>query len=176
MFAGWDSYFTLLGTAAASLIGLLFVVVTLTGGFERAKAERGQSLYMTPTMLNFAVVLSGSLMTMVPGLTAPRAAALLGVATLAGLGNAAWACLGIRQLGRADDPPHWTDFWMYGVTPAVVYVALGAVCAVFAAGAPWAANALAALLLTLLLVGVRNAWDLITWIATGRAPSSGPRP
>ena len=32
MFAGWNNYFMLLGAASGSLIGLLFVVVTLTAG------------------------------------------------------------------------------------------------------------------------------------------------
>ena len=32
MFDGWDNYFVLLGTAAAGLIGLLFVVVTHSAG------------------------------------------------------------------------------------------------------------------------------------------------
>ena len=37
--------------AAAGLIGLLFVVVTLTAGFDHAQASRGAKLYMTPTAL-----------------------------------------------------------------------------------------------------------------------------
>jgi len=38
MFEGWDNYFVLLGTASAGLIGLLFVVITLTSNFERSRA------------------------------------------------------------------------------------------------------------------------------------------
>ena len=168
MFHGWDNYFTLLGTAAGGLIGLLFVVVTLTSGYDRAKAQRGQSIYMTPTMLHFAVVLSASAMTLVPGLTAFRATALMAVATLVGLVNTVWACLGIRMLGKGEDPPHWTDFWLYGAAPALIYVALGGACGLFAVGSDLAPHALAVLLLALLLLGIRNAWDLITWMAPGR--------
>jgi hypothetical protein len=168
VFHGWDGYFTLLGTAAAGLIGLLFVVVTLTSNYDRAKAQRGQSIYMTPTMLHFAVVLSISAMTLVPGLTPFRATALLAVATLIGLVNTVWACLGIRMLGKGEEPPHWTDFWLYGAAPAVIYVSLGAACVTFALGLDVAPHALGVLLLALLLLGIRNAWDLITWMAPGR--------
>jgi hypothetical protein len=168
MFHGWDGYFTLLGTAAAGLIGLLFVVVTLTSGYDRARAQHGQSIYMTPTMLHFAVVLSISAMTLVPGLTALRVTALLAVAMLVGLINTLWASFGIRMMAKSDNPPHWTDFWLYGVAPALIYLALGAACAGFALAADWAPHALAVLLLALLLLGIRNAWDLITWMAPGR--------
>ena len=168
LFRGWDGYFTLLGTAAAGLVGLLFVVVTLTAGHDRAKVTRGQSLYMTPTMLEFAVVLAVSAMTLAPGIAAPMVAALLAVAALSGLVNTGWACVGIWAMRKSPDPPHWTDFWMYGATPTIVYVALVIVGAFFALAAPWATHALAVVLLTLLLVGVRNAWDLVTWIAPAR--------
>ena len=57
MFEGWDNYFVLTGTAAGGLIGLLFVVVTLTAGFERSRALRGSEIYMTPNLVHFAVVL-----------------------------------------------------------------------------------------------------------------------
>jgi hypothetical protein len=174
MFHGWEGYFTLVGTAAAGLIGLLFVVVTLTANFDRAQAQRGQSIYMTPTMLHFAVVLSTSAMTLVPGLTPFRATALLAVATLVGLINTLWASLGIRTRRVSAEPPHWTDFWLYGVAPSVIYAALGCSCIGFAVSADWAPHALAILLLGLLLLGIRNAWDLITWMAPGRnMPPSG---
>ena len=41
MFQGWDNYFFMLGSAGAGLIGLLFVVVTLTAGIDRSRAQRG---------------------------------------------------------------------------------------------------------------------------------------
>ena len=57
MFEGWDNYFVLTGTASGGLIGLLFVVVTLTSGLERGRALRASGIYMTPTLVHFAVVL-----------------------------------------------------------------------------------------------------------------------
>ncbi len=163
---GWDSYFTLLGTAAASLIGLLFVVVTLTAGRDRSRARRGQKLYLTPCVLNFAIVLSLSAMTMVPGLGAARAMVLVAVAAIVGLTNAAWACIGIWAMRASGDPPHWTDLWLYGVAPAAIYAALAAACVGFMTHAAWAPRVLAVGLLALLLVSIRNAWDLVTWLAT----------
>ena len=89
---------------------------------------------------------------------------------LAGLGIALRSCIGIRTPAAGVDPPHWTDFWLYGAAPAAIYVGIAAVAAAIALGLQltWAAMAIAGLVLILLLVGIRNAWDLVTFIAPMR--------
>src|SRR6476646_1606608 len=57
MLEGWQDYFLLVGTAAAALIGLLFVVVTLTAGRERSMLELGQRYYMSPIVADLAAIL-----------------------------------------------------------------------------------------------------------------------
>ena len=57
MFEHWDSFFLMIGSAAGALIGLLFIVATLTAGFEREQSQRGARLYLTPTVFHFAVVM-----------------------------------------------------------------------------------------------------------------------
>jgi hypothetical protein len=170
MFLGWENYFFMLGSAAAGLVGLLFVVVTLTAGFERSQALRGQAIYMTPTMVHFAVVFSICAVAVMPKLPAPAIAAFAALALGLGLVNAARACHGIAN-PRSDLPAsHWSDFWMYGATPALLYLAGLALCALVWIGVAWAPEGLAGLLLVLALVGIRNAWDLVTSIA----PLVGP--
>jgi hypothetical protein len=169
VFQDWENYYLMLGPAAAGLIGLLFVVVTLTSGQDRSKVSRGQALYMTPTVVQFAVVLTVSAVAMAPRLAVSATAVATGVSALVGLANAARACLGIRALrkGKPEDP-HWSDFWCYGVGPAVVYLGLCVTAVAIFVQAPWAAQATAASVLLLLLVGINNAWDLVTWIAPMR--------
>lgn len=168
MFEGWEDFYLMVGPAAAGLIGLLFVVVTLTSGLDRSKTARGQALYMTPTVVQFAVVMVVSAVAMAPRLTAPVVAAAVGLSTLLGLFNAFRACMGIWGLRTGDEPPHWTDFWCYGVAPAIVYLGLAAAAAGLFVRAAWSAQALAVTAMVLLLVGIRNAWDLVTWIAPMR--------
>ena len=168
MFHGWESFYILIGTGAASLIGLLFVVVTLTQGRERSQTMRGISIYMTPTVIDFAVVMIASALVTSP-LPGAWVITVLGGGALIGLGNAAWACIAIRANARGEDPPHWTDFWMYGASPLAVFLGLALVDAGLALKGVWAVDLLAILLLVLLLLGIRNAWDLITWMAPGRS-------
>ncbi len=68
MFEGWDNYYIIVGPSAGALIGLMFVVVTLTADSEPRGMERGSAVYITPIVFHFAVVLVLSAMTAVPGL------------------------------------------------------------------------------------------------------------
>ena len=176
MFEGWSDYFVLLGTAAAGLIGLLFVVVTLTTGTDRSRALRAGGIYMTPIAAHFGIVLSLCASILVPRLTPPQLAAL--VATFAALGFCAAmrSCFGILDFHRSADPPHWSDFWGYGAAPAGAYLLFEAAAYGVWRGAAWAPYLLAAVMLTLLLVAIRNAWDLLTWMAPGRDTAQAGRP
>ena len=54
---------------------------------------------------------------------------------------------------------------MYGVVPAAIYAAILTSDIVLWFEEPLAPFAIAALLLILLLIGIRNAWDLVLWMA-----------
>src|SRR6266567_1950382 len=57
MFAGWENYYLMIGPSAAALIGLVFVVVTLTAGRDRREVELGKQLYTSPIVWHLAVVM-----------------------------------------------------------------------------------------------------------------------
>jgi len=174
MFQGWDNVFMLLGTASGSLIGLLFVVVTLTGGQDRARTLRAGGIYLTPNIGHFSVVLAIGAAAIAPRLPTAVTAVVMAAAALFGFINAVRTCLGILEFRRSDNPPHWSDIWMYGGTPGLLYLVLIAVAGSIWAGWSHAAAALAATLLALMLVAIRNAWDLISWMAATRAGPPGP--
>ena len=168
MFYGWENFFFMVGSASAGLIGLLFVVVTLTGSFDLDRAARGQRLYMTPTAVLFTAVMTLSAAALAPGLPDRAEATITLLIALIGLGWAGQACWGIAAMSRKEDAPHWSDFWLYGAAPAIAYAGLTAVAVAQCLHASWAIYALAGLLMLMLLVGIRNAWDLITWMAPRR--------
>jgi hypothetical protein len=62
----WHEFYFMVGSSAGALIGLLFVVVTLAGNFERGRAESGARIYVTPTVVHFASVLFLSAISLVP--------------------------------------------------------------------------------------------------------------
>jgi len=164
MFEGWDSFYLLIGGAAGALIGLLFVVVTLTSGLDRRRAMRGAQVYMTPTVFHFAVVLSTSALTAVPHLPARAAAAIVGFLALLGFVYAANVLWMLRSR-NSPDPPHWTDYWCYGIWPGLIYVGMAIAAGALATGESWAPDAVGAVTVALILLGIRNAWDLVTYLA-----------
>ena len=172
MFEGWDNFYLLIGGAAGALIGLMFVVITLTGNIDREQSLRAAAIYMTPTVTGFTIVLVLSALTGVRGLPANALAAMLGAIAIAGGLNSILNCW--RLMGRG--PPnaaHWTDHWCYGLAPLIVYVAFGGAALAIGAHRSWAADALAAVMVVQLLLSIRNAWDLVTWLApSARAPKS----
>ena len=87
--------------------------------------------------------------------------------------------LGVTRLvGWHDRIAYHLDFWLYGATPTLLYLAGLALCALVWVGVRWAPEGLAGLLLVLALVGIRNAWDLVTAIAplVGSNAAQGPPP
>jgi hypothetical protein len=169
MFQGWENFYLMVGGAAGSLIGLLFIVATLTAGRDRDETARGVSIYMTPVVFHLAVVLVLSAVAMAPGLGAAVAGLVAGTAGVLGLVYSAWVSLSIRHI-ELTEPPHWTDFWWYGVAPFAVYVGLDASAVTVWLNRPLAAWGAGAMLMILLLVAIRNAWDMVTWMAPRAKP------
>jgi hypothetical protein len=169
MLQGWDNFYVLIGSSSGGLIGLMFVVVTLTSGRDRPTMLRAAGLFLTPTVAHFAVVLATSAVAMAPGLPGWLRGAVFGVILLIGLIYAARACVGIARPRPGAAPSHGSDLWCYGAAPTAIYAGLVTVVGLtFWFRAAWAPTAMAGLLLALLLISIRNAWDLITWIAPGR--------
>ncbi len=176
MFEGWDNFFVLIGTAAGGLIGLLFVVITLTSGLDRDRALRASGVYMTPNVVHFAVTLVAAALVLAPRISAHVDALILGGAALAGFAHAVRTCLGVAAFAReAGNPPHWSDLPLYGLAPGLIYLLLLGDAATIWLGAAFAPFALAALQMILMLLAIRNAWDLITWIAA-RGPETTTPP
>jgi hypothetical protein len=176
MFEGWDNYFVLTGTASGGLIGLLFVVITLTAGIERSRALKASETFMTPNLVHFAVALVSSGLALAPRLPPRLTALILAGAALSGLGNAVRTCQGILAFARSGSAPHWSDMPLYSFAPGALYVMLLGVAAAIWLQASFAASALAVLVMSLMLIAIRNAWDLITWMAPGPPPGADAPP
>ena len=175
MFQGWEAFYTLIGTCSGALISLLFVVVTLTSGRERPDNNRGTNVYMTPTVFHFGVVIVVSATALAPRLSSGLVELGIGASALVGLTH--MGIIGL-QFSRRDFPsaPHWSDFWCYVAAPTLIYLALGGAAIGLRMAPTASADALGLFLLTLMLVAIRNAWDLVTWLAPRRDEAAGDPP
>lgn len=173
MFEGWGEFYLLTGSAAAVLIGLLFVVVTLMQDRTRSNLLSGTRLYLGPVLLHVSLVLVLSAAALAPEIT-PRAFALVsGGVALWGLSRGCFVIVGIhRGLESEPAPPHWSDIWCYGLIPTLIYLLLAGVAVGLWNEREWAADGLAAAVTAILLITIRNEWDLVTWL-TPKAEEPG---
>jgi hypothetical protein len=169
MFEGWDDFFLMAGGAAAVLIGLIFVVITLMQGRSRSSVLAGSRLYMGPIVLNVSFVLALSAAALTPSVGRCAFAAITSAIALWGLVRGGISIFGIRRMGVGSET-HWTDVWFYGVYPSLLYIALGVVALAFWSDWRWAHYGFASVITVSLLLAIRNEWDLITWIAPQRDP------
>jgi hypothetical protein len=163
MFRDWEDFYLIIGSGAGALIAVMFVVATLMAGLESRTVSRGARVFFTPIVFHFAMVLVVSAIAVVPELSPRAVGVIVALCALVGLVYSAATTIRVFQ-PSPDNPPHWSDKYFYGLLPAAVY--LGLACA---AGAVWrspggAAYAIGALMLVLLLIGIRDAWDLGTYL------------
>jgi hypothetical protein len=177
MFEGWDDFFLMAGGAAAVLIGLIFVVISLMGDRSRSTVLTGSKLYMGPIILGVSFVLALSAAALTPGIRPCVFAAITAVLSIWGLVRGVMSSVGIGRLCRiAGDEVHWTDLWFYGVYPSMLYAALGIIALAFWMDWWWAHYGLAVVITFGLLLAIRNEWDLITWITPRGHDAGGVRP
>src|SRR5436190_7104925 len=142
MFEHWSEFYMMAGSAAAVLIGLIFVVVTLMQDRSRSSVLAGSKLYMGPVVLHVSFVLVLSAAALTPGITEEAFAAVVAVLAALGLLRGAWSIVGISGL-KGEDKPHWTDVWFYGVIPAGLSLALAGIAVGFWVGQDWVMNGVA---------------------------------
>ena len=72
MFEGWSEFYLMAGGAAAVLIGLIFVVISLMQDRSRSSVLAGSKLYMGPIVLGVSFVLALSAAALVPDMREPH--------------------------------------------------------------------------------------------------------
>jgi hypothetical protein len=161
MLEHWHEFYLLLGTAAAALVALLFVAASIGAGLVSAERGSNTRTYMSPVVFHFTTVLFVSLIALVPSQTRLSIAVLIAASGLvAGIYS---IVILIRVLkNRTID---LADRLGYGVTPVIGYAAALFAAALFFIESHRAPDVLAGAVLLLLIVNIRNAWDLTLFFA-----------
>jgi hypothetical protein len=158
----WHEFYVLIGTAAATLTGLMFVVVSIGPQVIATRSTGGVRTFVTPVMVHFTSVLAVSALMLVPLMTPGVLAVLLALGSL-GVLTYIFA-IGVHRQWRQSklDREDWIG---YIGLPVLSYLAiLGSAVAIWREAASGFVIVAAAAIL-LLIVGIRNAWDLVIWMA-----------
>ena len=173
--ATWQTFYILIGTAAATLTGLMFIVVTLLAGVRARGPLSGEvfATFNTPNVVHFGLVLLVAAILTAPWQALWLAGVLLG---LCGLGGVTYAVIVVRRVRRQTDyRPVLEDWLFHTALPLVSYSAL-VIGAILLAGQPDPALfVIAAATVLLLFVGIHNAWDNVTFIALELSPRENTR-
>ncbi len=153
----WHDFFVLVGTAGATLLALLFVAVSLGAGYLSDAQAGATRAFFSPVVVHFSAVFFLSAVALVPGHRIIFFAAAIGISALTGLAVSLYTSI---QLLRHDWTKYKQDHLAYGLLPTVAYIALLIAAVMIWRESEFALDVLASALLLLLLVNVRNAWDL----------------
>jgi hypothetical protein len=168
---GWSNFYVMTGSSAAALTGLMFVVITLvTARSQPSPTNRdGISTFSTPTVMDFAAVLIVSAILVAPWHSLVFPGVCVALIGLWGLGYIFGVMLRTKRFTqyRAD----LEDWIWYTVLPLVAFaVILGGAIALELAAVK-GLFAIGGGLVLLILIGIRNAWDVVTFLAIAGPPS-----
>src|SRR5260221_8385631 len=163
--ATWHSFCSIIGPAAATLTGLLFVVITLIAGVRVrvSSPSSGIATFSTPNVVHFGAALLVAAILSAPWQALWTAGLLLG---LAGLGGMIYVVIVLRRARRQTDYQPVLEDWLFPtVFPLVSYTALLVAALVLPGHPAPALFVIAAATVLLLFIGIHNAWDNVTYVA-----------
>jgi hypothetical protein len=157
----WESFYVIVGSAAAALTGLQFVAAALIADIDAPATSGSVDAFATPTIVHFSGVLLISAALSAPWKTLTPLAILLGSAGIAGVVYA--MIIARRSRRQREYQPVFEDWLFHVILPACAYttvVAGGYVMRTAEAGLFVVATAV----VLLLFIGIHNAWDTVTYL------------
>jgi hypothetical protein len=170
MLAPWHEFYALLGTAASALVALLFVAVSIGIGFISSERQGPTRTFTSPVLAHYTYILFVSLLALAPLDNDGLLAIILGISAGAAFLYSAVICVKVLRSAVSDHD----DRFAYGVGPPAAYGAVVAAAYMIGTRAPAGPALLAAALIFLLLVNIRNAWDLTVFFVQRRTDGKGP--
>ena len=171
LLSNWQNFYMIMGTAAATLTGLMFVATTIIAGIDThvPTANAGVAAFNTPTVVHFCAVLLLAGILSAPWQAFSSISLLIGVF---GLGMAFYLIIVMRRMQRMPHYQSTLEDWLwYIVLPLVAHLLLIASAIMLSANPAPALYMVGAAMAMLLLIGIRNAWDNMTYLAIERAHS-----
>jgi hypothetical protein len=166
----WESFYVIVGSSAAALTGLQFVVMALVADSNRPSSMREVGAFGTPTVVHFCAVLLIAAILSAPWHRLSSAGLGIGLLGSTGIGYAllvAWRAR--RQTGYA---PVLEDWIWHVVLPLIAYGAMLIAAVVLRRHAQQSLFIIGAGAVVLLYVGIHNAWDTVTYIAVEQRDKS----
>jgi hypothetical protein len=164
--AGWETFYVIVGSSAAALTGLMFVVVTLIKESDIPRSSGTLAAFGTPTVVHFCAALVVAAVLTAPWRTPTNVAAAVGIVGAAGL---IYTLMVVQRARKQTDYQAVLEDWLFHtVFPIAAYAAILIAAAVLGKDPDRSLFAIGAAVLALVLIGIHNAWDTVTYVAVAR--------
>ena len=165
VFGAWTNFYVIVGSSAAALTGLQFVVIVLAAE-ANALSMTTMRAFGTPTVVHFCVALLVSAILSAPWRVVASAAICLGAC---GVGGLAYLVVVLKHATRQKAyTPVFEDWLWHLVLPAAAYASLLASALLMTSRTASSLFCVAASAISMLFIGIHNAWDAVTYIAIDR--------
>jgi hypothetical protein len=161
----WHDFYVLLGTASATMVGLLFVAATVGSGVFSGVRRSAQRVFLTASVVHFSSILAASLIILVPVLNWRSLGVIILGCGISGLTycGLTWRDTVREGLSRSID---LEDHVWYIVLPILGYTIEVAAGIMLVLPSMLGDIVLALAMGILLVVGIHNAWDITIWSIT----------
>jgi len=159
----WNNFYVMVGGASGALIGLQFVVITLIAQKPELRAAgETAAAFLSPSILQFGTALFVSAVFLAPWSAERIPAGLLCIAGFCGI--AYTGITAVRMSRQKFYLPNPGDWLFHIALPLAAYAVLAGSIVAVAAHTGETLFGIGAAALLLLFIGIRNAWDNISYM------------
>jgi hypothetical protein len=165
----WENFYVIVGSSAAALTGLQFVVVTLISGERGRASSEDIAAFGSPTVVHFCVALFVCATLSAPWESLVSAGIAIGGCGVVGCIYA--LVVTHRARSHARYKPVLSDWIWHVVLPLIAYLAL-LIDGIILSRIPFQSLfVIGAATLLLVYIGIHNAWDAVIFVTVTGLPA-----
>lgn len=170
--AEWSNFYVMVGSASGALIGLQFVVITLIAQKPELRAAgETAAAFLTPSILQFGTTLFVSAVFLAPWFAAGIPSGLVCVAGISGIVYTAMVALRMRR--QTFYLPNPGDWLFHIILPLAAFAVLAGSLFTDPAYPRETLFCIGSAAVLLLFIGIRNAWDNISFMVFVHGDGTG---
>jgi len=160
---GWEAYYVILGSSAAALTGLQFVVIALVVDTPGLRSADSVGAFGTPTVVHFCLCLFVAAVLSAPW---PNLVPVTWLLIATGSVGVLYTLVAFRRARRQTSYRPVADDWLWHIAlPLIAYGTLLAAATCLLRDPATALFIVGAVALLLVFIGIHNAWDAVAYIA-----------
>lgn len=165
--AEWESFYVIIGSSAAALTGLMFVVIAVVADAgPRAATPLGIETFITPTIVHFCAALVVSAILSAPWTAHLPVQIALGACAVVGF---IWTLLVLRDIRKITTyAPVLEDWAWHVVFPLLAYAATLFAALLLEADTKLCLFVIGGAAALFVLIGIHNAWDTVAHMTLQR--------